>query len=330
MKNFTWRVLLAMLACAGVIAATFAVSSSSVAAGAPPANLVQNGSFESGYPGDNVCGSWWYGVGYGCDPSASTIPGWTVGGGGVDWHTTHGGGEPVAQDGSHLVDLNSTSGDTRGSISQSIATTAGAQYSLSFSYTAHSICAPNPSPMTVTAGSSSAVFTAPNPTQFTQSPWRLGSVAFTASASSTTIAFQSNLDDVCGGVLVDNVSVEQAVAPLVIQVPLTTIVEGPLGSAHALGSLDIPAALRGTVCGVGITGLNNESQREGKRSRLTFDYRVVDASQRRKRHESRRPHRRPDDVDGQAHIERHPRGVPGSRRVLGWRHSRRDMPRAFC
>ena len=117
--------------------------------------------------------------------------------------------------------------------------------------------------MTVTAGSSSAVFTAPNPTQFTQSPSRIGSLTFTASASSTTIAFQSNLDDVCGGVLVDNVSVEQAVAPLVIQVPLTTIVEGPTGSEHVLGSLDIPEALRGTVCSVGASGLNDEADVEG-------------------------------------------------------------------
>ncbi|HEY2200355.1 MAG TPA: hypothetical protein VGH56_00595, partial [Solirubrobacteraceae bacterium] len=50
------------------------------------ANLVQNGSFEEGYPGDNICGINWYEVGYGCNPSNTSIPSWLQTGGGVDWH----------------------------------------------------------------------------------------------------------------------------------------------------------------------------------------------------------------------------------------------------
>src|SRR5687768_10072126 len=43
----------------------------------PAENLVVNGSFEDGYPGDNICGSWWHEVGYNCEPSGTIIPGWT-------------------------------------------------------------------------------------------------------------------------------------------------------------------------------------------------------------------------------------------------------------
>ena len=42
----------------------------------------------------------------------------------------------------------------------------------------------------------------------------------------------------------------------------TTIVEGPLGSEHVLGSLDVPEGLRGTVCNVGITRSTKASARE--------------------------------------------------------------------
>src|SRR3954452_11017094 len=50
---------------------------------------------------------------------------------------------------------------------------------------------------------------------------------------------------------------------LVIDVPLTTIVEGPLGSEHVLDSADVPADAQGAVCTVAITVLNNDSHREG-------------------------------------------------------------------
>src|SRR5262249_26601662 len=54
-------------------------------------NLVQNGSFEDGYEDTTgINGGWpsnhgfWAPIGY--DGAPDTIPHWTVGGGGVDWH----------------------------------------------------------------------------------------------------------------------------------------------------------------------------------------------------------------------------------------------------
>jgi hypothetical protein len=79
-------------ACVAAVVAVFVALPA--AAGA---DLVQNGSFESGYPGDNICGAWWYTVGYGCDPAGTAIPGWLETGDGVDWHSPGPPGEPVAQ-----------------------------------------------------------------------------------------------------------------------------------------------------------------------------------------------------------------------------------------
>jgi hypothetical protein len=89
------------------------------------ANIIQNGSFEDGYPGDNVCGINWYQVGYGCNPSNTSIPGWVQTGGGVDWHdNTPDPLEPAAQDGIHTIDL--IGFDDAGAIEQAVPTTPGA------------------------------------------------------------------------------------------------------------------------------------------------------------------------------------------------------------
>src|SRR5437764_7493241 len=128
MKRLLW-----LAACVAAIAACAAGTSSAAT------NLIANGSFEVGYPGDNVCGGWWYEVGYGCNPNNNSIPGWTQTGGGVDWHNnTSNPLEPAAQDGVHTIDL---VGDTDArAIAQTISTSAGASYTLTFYYAGHPFC----------------------------------------------------------------------------------------------------------------------------------------------------------------------------------------------
>jgi hypothetical protein len=182
------------------------------AASAGAANLVVNGSFESGYPGDDICGAFWFSVGYDCYYDTSTaIPGWTETAGGVDLtsSTYHGGpvppGEPTSQDGNYFVDL--VGAGSAGRIEQTIPTTAGVTYKLSFYYSTHSqfFCSLGFATATATAGSDSLVVGAA-----TGAPYTQATLLFTATGSSTTISFAANEDKPCGGVLIDNVSVEAA------------------------------------------------------------------------------------------------------------------------
>ena len=104
--------VLAVALTAGVI--TVAEQTSSIAT---PANLIQNGSFESPSIPSSV-------VEY--DAGSTTMPNWTVGGNSVDlvedsyW---------AAEDGDQSLDL---SGSAPGSVSQTVATTAGSNYTLTW------------------------------------------------------------------------------------------------------------------------------------------------------------------------------------------------------
>lgn len=125
-------------------------------------------------------------------------------GDGVDWHSPGPPGEPIAQDGIHLIDL---IGGGAGKIQQDVPTTPDTVYTLSFYYTTHSLfaCSAPGRSAVVTAGSSSTVVSS-EPSNV----WKPGSLAFAGSAgSTTTISFQSIENFGCGGVVIDNVSVEQ-------------------------------------------------------------------------------------------------------------------------
>ncbi|MBV8078916.1 MAG: VCBS repeat-containing protein, partial [Actinobacteria bacterium] len=167
-------------------------------------NLVQNGSFEEGYPGDNVCGGNWYSVGYSCNPSNDSIPGWIQTGGGLDWHhNTTNAGEPAAEDGTHLVDL--VGNNDNGAIEQNVPTTPGHAYTLTFYYAGHPNClgAGGTATAHVTAGSASTDISSHGTNSYTQA-----SLAFTATSASTPISFASTgSTSSCGGVMIDNVSV---------------------------------------------------------------------------------------------------------------------------
>jgi hypothetical protein len=181
-------------------------------------NLVQNGSFEDGYEDTTgVDGGWpnnhglWAPIGY--FGALDTIPDWTVSGGGADWHDSNSSvpNSMVAVDRDRLVDLNSCCGNAPGTISQTIATTPGGSYTLSFSYSGHSYspCYFGPKTLRASAGSASTVVSADplaegylNGTNL----WHAAAVTFTASSSSTVISFESlENDGTCAGPLVDNV-----------------------------------------------------------------------------------------------------------------------------
>jgi hypothetical protein len=138
------------------------------------------------------------------------IPGWTQTGGGVDWHLSQPYPEPAAQDGSYTIDL--IGSDDAGAIQQDVPTTTGAQYALSFYYAGHPYCISNngtgSASALVSAGASSTVVTSGATNTYTQV-----TLSFTGTGATTSISFQSLTAFGCGGVLIDNVSVEQVGPP---------------------------------------------------------------------------------------------------------------------
>jgi Protein of unknown function (DUF642) len=181
-------------------------------------NLVQNGSFEAGYEATTQTnGGWpnnhglWAPIGY--FGATDTIPVWTAGGGGVDWHDADPSvpNSMAAADRVRLVDLNSCCGNAPGAISQTIPTTPGVWYTLSFSYSGHpySPCYFGPKALRASAGSASTVVSAdPYAEGYLDGTnlWHAAAVGFTASSSSTVISFESLEDDgTCAGPLVDDV-----------------------------------------------------------------------------------------------------------------------------
>ncbi|MFY9826865.1 MAG: DUF642 domain-containing protein [Thermoanaerobaculia bacterium] len=193
-------------------------------------NLVQNGSFEAGYEGTTqINGGWpnnhgfWAPIGYG--GATDTIPNWTVSGGGVDWHDSSLSvpNSMIAADSARMVDLNGPWGSAPGVISQTIATTPGVSYTLSFSYSGHpySGCYFGPKTLRASAGSASTVVSAdPLAEGYLDGTniWHAASVSFTALSSSTVISFASLEDDgTCAGPLVDNVSVLPLPQPVLDQ-----------------------------------------------------------------------------------------------------------------
>lgn len=192
----------------------------SVSAVAQATNLVQNGSFEAGYEATTqISGGWpnnhgfWAPIGY--YGATDTIPNWTVSGGGADWHDADSSvpNSMVAAAGVRMVDLNAAWGSAPGALSQTIATTPGVSYTLSFSYSGHpySPCYFGPKPMQANAGSASIVVSAdPYAEGYLDGTnlWHAASFSFTASSSSTVISFESlETNGGCAGPLVDNVSV---------------------------------------------------------------------------------------------------------------------------
>jgi choice-of-anchor C domain-containing protein len=141
------------------------------------ADLV-NGTFSTPPPGQ-----------FDANVTGTTIPGWTVTSGNVDWINTYwqqppGGGFSLDMDGS-----------TPGAISQTVATTAGVTYDLTFELSGNHNNEADPDKiLNVSAGPSSQQFTY-NVDTFnnnnTTMLWQSESFIFTASGPSTSITFAS-------------------------------------------------------------------------------------------------------------------------------------------
>jgi len=183
-----------LLAKAGMAAAFSGVLAFGALASASAAgNLVTDGDFET-------------------TPAASftefnggaNFSGWAVGGDSVDLIGTYW----TSASGAQSLDLN---GAAPGSVSQTLATVVGQQYTLSFSLAGNPVVnAPDPAikGLTVTAGSDLSKSLTFDTTGHTTSDlgWITKSYTFTASSTSTVLSFASTIPGHTGAAI-DNVSV---------------------------------------------------------------------------------------------------------------------------
>lgn len=184
------------------------VAAALVASGAAHANLILNGSFESASVNPTT---------YQTLPAGSTaMAHWVVGAPNIDYINK---GEWNASDGNRSVDLDGGIGSA-GSVSQSFATLAGADYRVKFDLSGNPGALPMVKTVRVSAGADSANFNYTIGTNHLNNsgalPWVLAYEAqtfdFTATGAQTTLTFAS-LTNQSGarsgwGPVIDNVDVE--------------------------------------------------------------------------------------------------------------------------
>lgn len=144
--------------------------------------------------------------------SASSVmpPGWTVTSGDVDWGKYIAGGhctDDCAEEGSQQIDM---CGGTQGAIEQTVATTAGATYRLSFAYNAHASCGGSEKTLRVIIDNNADTTYTITKTRCGgwssyATCWQTTAYDITAASDSTTIKLQA-VDSSCGCMTVDDVS----------------------------------------------------------------------------------------------------------------------------
>jgi choice-of-anchor C domain-containing protein len=165
------------------------------------ANLVVNGSFESGnFSGPNYTR---------VTAGSSALTGWTVGGVAIDWHNSLDFTSPY--DGDRVADLHLDGQvNSVGTLSQTFATQAGAPYVLQFflSGPGRDFGFPDPRRVLVDiAGQSGVEFSAPASVN-TALTWTSERLNFVAAGNQTTLTFRSPHNGVgFWGPVLDNVSV---------------------------------------------------------------------------------------------------------------------------
>ncbi len=192
---------------AGVVAAMLAAVAGP-ALGAT--NLVMNGSFESGRYVPTAFTICECGIRPG-SAAATAISGWAVvapanalSNSGIDWLKNYPQYVPAPSDGSKNIDL---SGDAPGAIRQSVATTSGTGYTLTFDVGSSddtTVRSTAPHTLEVVAGPSDRTFSIPR----SMSGYLHEMLHFTASSSSSPIEFISADSPPTGsGPVIDNVAV---------------------------------------------------------------------------------------------------------------------------
>jgi len=170
--NRTWTALRACVALTLVGGAASAFADT---------NLLTNGSFELGTFTNQGNDTETFTAG------STVMTGWTTVGNFVSWIGPTNPFILSAQDGSHFLDLTGyQTGAPFGGVTQTIATTPGRQYDLSFylgSYTA--VWGGPPVSITAVAGGTTGLFT--NGSATDSSTWTLENLAFTATGSSTAV-----------------------------------------------------------------------------------------------------------------------------------------------
>ena len=164
------------------------------------ANLLTNGSFESGnfIPDANDTMSLLLG--------ATDMTGWTVENAALAWIGPSNPFSLSASDGGYFLDLTGYHDSApSGGVQQTIATTIGQEYELTFDLGTDPVYNTEPVSIQVTAGSDSDTFTS---TPLNPNQWQSFSFDFTATSSSTTISLDGQASTGQKYVGLDNVSVQ--------------------------------------------------------------------------------------------------------------------------
>lgn len=206
------------------------------------ANLVTNGSFES--------------PGTGCVAGATSLPGWTVGSANIDIINSACSGMGAA-DGAWFVDLTGSGGAGAGSIYQTVATTPGQQYELSFyfggnpqwQYLGYANDNAFKSMNVLINGTLQGMFGL-NTTGFAYGDpgWNLDQLHFIATSSSTQIGFLSlnGANGTVYGPLLDRVSLDAVAGrPSVVPLPGSAWL-----LASAMGGLVVFVRRRGLAAAI--------------------------------------------------------------------------------
>ena len=191
-------------------------------------NLLVNGSFESGPLHHNI------------QPGSTAVPGWVVINGDVD----HVGSYWQAAHGSSSMDLHGSLGP--GGMAQTVTTTPGAVYRVSFALAGHPLCGgPSIRTMTVEAAGQSADFSFDiSGYSLFNMGWTPKTFIFIATGPQTELRLFSTTPPGCGGPAIDAVVLEE-----IPGLPHLTMVGGCPGQADLLASGMTPTGAVGFLAG---------------------------------------------------------------------------------